>query len=98
MSGGGSRGAFEAGALWGIYYTDKDKKAMEYDVVTGVSVGAVNTGLVGVVEKGREEFMVHYLSMAWQNLTNDNIWKVWAPGGIRGWTNGLLKESGVMND
>jgi len=65
MSGGGSRGAYEAGALWGIYYTDQDKTAMEYDVVTGVSVGAVNAGLVGVVEKGNEEFMVNYLSEAW---------------------------------
>ena len=58
MSGGGSRGAFEAGALWGIHYTDNDTHAMEYDVVTGVSVGAVNAGGVGLFAIGNETGLV----------------------------------------
>ena len=47
MSGGGSKGSYEAGALWGLYFTDvnatSDKYA--YDVMTGVSAGALNTGV-----------------------------------------------------
>jgi len=94
MSGGGSRGAFEAGALWGIHFTDKDKTAMEYDVVTGVSAGSVNGGLVGIYAIGNETGMVTYLSDAWANLTTDTVYREW-DGGI---INGLFKQSGVFND
>lgn len=52
MSGGGSKGAYEAGALYGLINTDTDKAKYEYDVVTGVSAGAINTGAVSVFGKG----------------------------------------------
>ena len=42
LSGGASNGAWEAGVLWGLanYGVETD---FEYDVVTGVSAGALNT-------------------------------------------------------
>lgn len=50
MSGGGAKGAYEAGGLHGLYFADdtapKDKFA--YDVVTGVSAGAINTACASV--------------------------------------------------
>jgi len=52
MSGGGSKGAYEAGVLYGLITTDTDKAKYEYDVVTGVSAGAINTGAVSVFGKG----------------------------------------------
>jgi predicted acylesterase/phospholipase RssA len=69
MSGGGTFGSFEAGALYGMFYADSDKTKYEYDVVSGVSAGAINSGAVAVFEIGDEENMVNVLSEKWQNLT-----------------------------
>ena len=44
MSGGGSKGAFEAGALYGMYHgLENVGSTFDYDVITGVSAGAINT-------------------------------------------------------
>jgi len=44
MSGGGSKGAFEAGVIWGMYYgIENVGETFDYDVITGVSAGAINT-------------------------------------------------------
>jgi hypothetical protein len=43
MSGGGSNGAWEAGVLWGLAHDNPNIKDFFYDVVTGVSAGAINT-------------------------------------------------------
>lgn len=52
MSGGGAKGSYEAGALWGLIKNSEDKTKFEYDVVTGVSAGAINTACVSLFEKG----------------------------------------------
>ena len=44
MSGGGSKGSFEAGVLYGMYHgLENVGESFDYDVVTGVSAGAINT-------------------------------------------------------
>jgi predicted acylesterase/phospholipase RssA len=58
MSGGGAKGAFEAGALYGLYHTNIDKTKFMYDVVTGVSAGAINLGAVSLYDIGDEKNMV----------------------------------------
>ena len=68
MSGGGTLGSYEAGALWGMYYGLTDKTEMEYDVVTGVSAGAINLVGASVYKKGDEEAMVKDLSNRWATL------------------------------
>lgn len=52
MSGGGAKGAFEAGALHGMYHgLDNVGSTFDYDVVTGVSAGAINTMGLSVFPK-----------------------------------------------
>lgn len=65
MSGGGVKGAFEAGALWGLILNSEDKSKFAYDVVTGVSAGAINLGAVSLFDIGDEENMVKTLSDKW---------------------------------
>lgn len=62
MSGGGTYGAFEAGALWGMFYASNDSKKFEYDVITGVSAGSVNLGGMSLFEKEDVENMIVTLS------------------------------------
>ena len=93
MSGGGTLGAYEAGALWGMYYGLSDKTHLQYDVVTGVSAGSINLGLVSVYEKGDEEAMVKDLSSRWANLKQDNLYVDWPLGKV----SGVTHKSGLVN-
>lgn len=70
MSGGGSKGAYEAGALHSIFNT-LDAPDSEYDVVSGVSVGAINSASMSLFEKGQEKELGDFLLDLWENLTND---------------------------
>ena len=65
MSGGGVKGAFEAGALWGLVLNSEDKSKFAYDVVTGVSAGAINLGGISLFDIGDEERMVKIISETW---------------------------------
>ena len=65
LSGGGSKGAYEAGVLWGFYHGAKDKTKYQYDVVTGVSAGAINGAAIAMFAPGDEEKMVEFLSSTW---------------------------------
>merc|ERR1712226_1028144 len=65
MSGGGTYGAYEAGALWGMFYTNDTKENREkfkYNVVTGISAGSINTGGLALFEWGDEENAIRTLS------------------------------------
>jgi len=43
LSGGGSGGAWEVGVLYGLAHDNQNIEDYFYDVVTGVSSGAINT-------------------------------------------------------
>jgi NTE family protein len=51
LRGGGSKGAYEVGVLKGMMKTMNPADYM-YDVVVGVSVGAVNAALIGIYPPG----------------------------------------------
>ena len=53
LSGGGSNGAWEAGVLWGFTHYGNPAD-FAYDVVTGVSAGAINTIFFAGEEVGNE--------------------------------------------
>ena len=42
LSGGGSNGSWEAGVIWGLYHYG-NLEDFAYDVITGVSAGAINS-------------------------------------------------------
>jgi len=69
MSGGGSKGAYEAGALHSVFHTLKAPDA-EYDVVSGVSVGAINSASMALFAKGDEPAMGDFLLKMWMELDN----------------------------
>ena len=95
LSGGGAKGSFEAGALYGLVMNDVDKSKYRYDVVTGVSAGAINTGAISVFDIGDEENLVQFLSETWSSIVGSDVYKQWSPLGI---VTGILFESGVFDD
>ena len=66
MQGGGTRGAYEAGALHGLYYGRANPgEDFDYDVVTGVSAGAINTLGIGVFAKNDTVKAIESISQTW---------------------------------
>ncbi len=47
LSGGANKGAYESGLLYGFSHSDKAAD-YEYEVITGVSAGAINAGAISV--------------------------------------------------
>ena len=88
-------GAFEAGALWGMYYGLDDKSKMEYDVVTGVSAGALNGGAVALFGKGQEEALIKYMSDLWNSINDTTVFGDPTPENL---AYNLVNESGILND
>ncbi len=64
FAGGGSKGAFEAGALHTLVH-DLPADERQYDVIAGVSVGAINAGFASVYEKGDELRLANDLIYFW---------------------------------
>jgi predicted acylesterase/phospholipase RssA len=64
MAGGGSKGAYEAGVVWGLMHYGNPED-YRYDVVTGVSAGAINGAAMSVWPIGQEVAMSEYISDTW---------------------------------
>ena len=97
LSGGASRGAWEAGVLWGLtHYGDPNN--FKYDVVTGVSAGSINAIVLAGWPIGQEKEFTETLTDLWRNLKNENVWKKWASEIIEGFfiKRGLLDDSPLL--
>jgi len=79
LNGGGAKGAYQAGAIYGFIH-EGDPKDFEWDVVTGISGGAINSCGMAVWAKEDGVAMSEWLSNEWNTLTTNRIWK-WYPGG-----------------
>lgn len=73
LSGGASNGAWQAGVLQG-FMTYGNPEDFAYDVVTGVSVGSINTALIGMWQKGAEKAMADTLVDLWSTMTRRDVW------------------------
>ena len=93
MSGGANYGAWEAGIIWGLTHYGNPED-FTWDVVTGVSAGAINAAAVSVFEKGDEVKMAEFLSGAWASLTTDDVWVTWPEGLAKS----VLNEPGILDD
>ena len=73
LSGGANLGAWEAGVIWGLthYGTASD---YAWDVVSGVSAGAINSAGIATWKAGTEYEMAEWLSDTWAGLHSDDIW------------------------
>lgn len=79
LSGGGSKGAFQIGVLksW------MGDQGLDYDIMCGVSVGALNIAGLAHIAKGDPKASIAFLENFWlQHVTGtDAIYKRWFPFG-----------------
>ena len=76
LEGGGDAGSWQAGVIAGLV-ENLPANEVEYDVISGVSVGSINGLYVATYEKGDEKKMAEELLYRWGNLTQENIYVPW---------------------
>ncbi len=76
LEGGGDSGAWEAGVLSSFvnYLPPED---VRYDVVSGISVGAINGLYISTFDKGEEKKMVQSLKEKWMGMSRDKVFSPW---------------------
>lgn len=73
LSGGGVKGAYQLGVLRKWLFED----GIDYDVFSGVSVGALNSAVLAQVPYGRPQEAYLKLASVWDNVDNSSIRKDW---------------------
>lgn len=73
MSGGSNFGAWEIGVLWGLAHYGNPADYY-WDVVSGISAGAINTSGTAGWKPEEVVEMTEYMSDAWLNITTQDIW------------------------
>lgn len=98
MSGGGSKGAYEAGFLYGLAHSNQSID-VTWDVVSGVSAGSINAAFISLFEIGNEKEMTEKQLDLFNNMTNHQVWKEWDDGLVAGLFNhtGFLDDSPLYN-
>ena len=93
LQGGGDKGAYQAGALYQIIM-NSDPEEVQYDVISGVSIGSINGAFLAGFEKGKEKEAAQYMVDTWGTLHQEEIYKEWPWGGA---ARGLLFESALFD-
>ena len=94
IQGGGSKGAYEAGVLFGLANAT-NSPFLKYNIVTGISIGALNCALISQYAVGDELSMSIYMVDFWRSLNgSSSIFVDWKGGLI----DGLLFQTGLFDD
>ena len=92
LSGGGALGAYEGAVFMGLV-NNLPLEDVTYDVVVGVSAGALNTlGLSGFEPEDAEN-AAEFLFALWNSIPQYKAFQMW-PGGI---LEGLFFKSGIFD-
>ena len=100
FSGGGDRGAYEAGVMKGLA-SNAAASTIAYDVVSGVSVGSIVGSSLAKFPIGEETDAADYMVSTALGITREIIYKNWTNLvpfiGPKGIVRGLLFESGLFD-
>jgi NTE family protein len=89
LSGGGSKGAYQVGVLRKLLVDDGNR----YDLVAGISVGAINASILAQYPVGQEAEAWDEMKSVWDQVTTSKIRKGWCLVGAIA----ALWESSVYN-
>lgn len=74
LSGGGARGAYQAGVLKGLAEILPEKKKSPFQIISGVSAGAINAGKLAC-DIDSFANAVEKLNYLWSQVTTDQVFK-----------------------
>lgn len=92
LKGGANKGSYEAGAIYAFVRNLKPED-VRWDVISGISVGALNAAHVSTYPIGQEQQMSEDLLTMWTNITQGSLYQSWNWGVLEG----LLFEKGLVD-
>lgn len=97
MAGGGSKGAYEAGAFAAFVETLPAEEIV-YDIISGVSAGSLNTATLGLFAQGEEAKASDFMHQFWFNLTSSETYNIkWNFVYDLFWGNSILDNTPMRN-
>ncbi|MFW5876858.1 MAG: patatin-like phospholipase family protein [Myxococcota bacterium] len=79
LGGGGAKGAYQVGALRHLLI----ERGLQYPIVAGTSVGALNGAYLAMFPVGGESEAASSLVSLWRSIDNRRVWRKWY-GGLLG--------------
>jgi predicted acylesterase/phospholipase RssA len=79
LGGGADRGAYEIGALQALIENQNPEKT-QYNVLSGISAGALNAGAFAQFKIGKEKEAIAFLTKLWLEMTFSKIASHWYVG------------------
>lgn len=92
MSGGGDKGAYQAAVYLGLAKNSPPEE-VAYDVLTGVSAGALNALALSVFEPTDLLGSAEFITALWNSVPDYSVYQHW-PGGI---PDGLFFRKGIFD-
>ena len=80
LGGGGDRGAYEAGAVKGLVEALAETGGAKFDIISGVSTGAINSWLMAQHSIGNEADAVEDMVKFWTSISKSDIYEIWKIG------------------
>ena len=74
LSGGGSKGAYQ----WGALRRWMKEEGRDYEIICGTSVGALNAGMLAQAPLGQPGVAWDYLDSIWSQVNTERVHKKWA--------------------
>lgn len=95
LSGGAINGAYQVGALKYLI----NNLNIKYDILCGVSVGALNCAFLSLYSKNQEQEGIANLEKIWKSINNSKIRKHWLPlGPVHGlWENSIYDSQPLID-
>jgi len=94
LSGGGCKGAYEAGAIRHLLACPN----MIYDIYCGISVGALNAAFLAQFPDGEEDEASAALAHLWKSFKQSDVYKSWFPLGRLSWWKPSQFNSSPLRD
>ncbi len=90
LSGGAVNGAWEVGVLYTLAHSNSTADdSFDYDVVSGVSAGAINSAAFALFPIGQEGRATDFLKETWSNITSSDLFE----SHFYSWVTALWSES-----
>jgi predicted patatin/cPLA2 family phospholipase len=87
LQGGGDKGSYQAGAMQGLF-SKLPPEEVAYDVVTGISVGALNAAGLALFQPGDEKSALEFILGTWRGFKSwHDVYKRWPLSVLSGFIN-----------
>ena len=97
LRGGGIHGAWEAGVLKGMLENMPDG-SMEYDYISGVSVGALAASVFATFPKGEEKEAIETITDLYAGRATKDLFEMYKPAIIAPWRHDSMTSNKNMVD